>query len=207
MCTNFSEPPVNSASTIVATPLERASSTWVAGSAYRPCLVGSGGSTVKAVVNDSNGSSSMCATIRFSPAMHPAPPSNATVALPSASSSTEIPLPPSTLSGFGSIQSSLFLQRVNNWLAVSLILDPVPYTFGSHSTSTMSPTVAKTVNSPCRTNFFSELTTHVSVVPVVGAVPCAEAVPTANSRLPTRTASPTPILRLFMTPSKEACEC
>jgi hypothetical protein len=34
------------------------------------------------------------------------------------------------------------LQRSNSWLDVILILDPVPYVYGLHSTSTMSPTVA-----------------------------------------------------------------
>src|SRR5437870_4033046 len=126
MRTGFSEPLPNSASTIVAKPLEPASATWTEGIAYTPGGVVWGGSTLNAVVNDSNGVSSMWAVIRLSPAEQNGPPRTATMAFPSGSSSTEMPLPVSILNGFGSYQVRLPLQRLYSWLAVILIFEPVP---------------------------------------------------------------------------------
>src|SRR6267378_3131071 len=126
MWTSFSEPLLNSAWMIVATPLENASSTCSSGSASTPGAVGFGGSTVNGVVNVSNGSSSMWALMRLSPTWHSGPATTATVALPSASSFTVTPLPVDFENGFGTIQVSLPLQRLSSWLAVILIGDPVP---------------------------------------------------------------------------------
>src|SRR2546429_5092897 len=147
MWTNFSEPFLNSAWTIVAKPLENASSTCSSGSANTPGGVVTGGSTVNGVVNVSNGSCSMCALTRLSPTWQPGPAITATVALPSASSFTVTPLPSVLENGFGTIQTSL-PQRLNSWLAVILISDPVPYAAGSHSTWMTSAAVAEAPNSP-----------------------------------------------------------
>src|SRR5439155_8843335 len=113
MRTGFSEPFVNSASMIAAKPLDTPVSTCVSGapgvaaSARTLCGVGTGGKTVNDVVNDSNGSSSMCAVIRLSPAEQNGPPRTATIALPSGSSSTDMPLPVVTVNGFGTYQVRL----------------------------------------------------------------------------------------------------
>src|SRR3984885_7530666 len=127
MWTSFSEPPGNSASMIVATPLEDPPSTSVAGSANTPGGVRLGGSTENDVVNDSNGSSSRWAVIMLSPAAHSGPARTTAVALPSASSLTVMPRTPAvSLNGFGTYQVNLPRQRVYSWLAVILIFDPVP---------------------------------------------------------------------------------
>src|SRR5712691_6185879 len=97
---------------IVATALEPASSTCVAGSANTPAVVLTGGSTVNDVVNESNGSSSRRAVTRLSPAAHSGPASTASVALPSASTATEMARPVSSLNGFGTYQVRRPLQRV-----------------------------------------------------------------------------------------------
>src|SRR5215469_14321346 len=113
MWTFFSEPPLNSTSTIVATALENESSTCALGSAKAPGVVFVGGRTVNEVVNVSNGSSSMCAVTRLSPAAQSGPAMSAAVALPSASSSTVTPRPSLVLNGFGTYQVTSPLQRLN----------------------------------------------------------------------------------------------
>ena len=80
----------------------------MAGSANTPGVVGTGGSTENDVVNDSNGSSSMCAVTRFSPVAHSGPARRATVALPSASILTVTPRAFTvSLNGFGTYQVTL----------------------------------------------------------------------------------------------------
>ena len=68
----------------------------------------------------------MWAEIRLSPAWHCGPAISATVAFPSASRVSSTPLPDSSLKGFGTYQLRFPPQREYSWLAVTVILEPVP---------------------------------------------------------------------------------
>ena len=84
--------PGNSTCRIVAKALEYASSTWLPGVTLMPSGVVAYGKIANDVVNDSNGTCSMCTlTMLSDPTVQLGPARNATVALPFGSSSTGTP--------------------------------------------------------------------------------------------------------------------